>query len=441
MSGKTKTRTLVNKSILQTTPAPAAVLPRSTWLTRLSLSEFRCYAHLDIETDGRPVVLTGPNGAGKTNLLEAISFLAPGRGLRRARLSEVDRREVDRREAGEEHVTAGDNGAWAVAATVMAPGGPRELGTGREPPTDGASSEAPRERRLVKIDGAFARNQQKLGEIVAMTWLTPQMDGLFRDSAGGRRRFLDRLVYGFDAAHAGRVAAYEQSLRERARLLKAGGGDADWLESLEDSMARHGIAIAAARRDLVDRLARACAVRVAPVCAERVSGFPVAGLALTGEVDRWLDDRAALRAEESLRAGLADTRRRDGEMGGAAIGPHRSDLAVRHVDRDMAAADCSTGEQKALLISIILAHARLIALHRGAAPLLLLDEVAAHLDETRRDALYDEILALGAQAWLTGTDAAVFAGLGGAAQFLSVRDATITAAPPPSVGSVAGDMS
>ncbi len=417
--------------------APKEAFGRRAWLARLSLSEFRCYAHVDIETDGRPVVLTGPNGAGKTNLLEAISFLAPGRGLRRAKLSEVDRRGTGGKQLAAMNgpstgVNSGTNsgansgastGAWAVAATVMAPGGPRELGTGREPLADGTAPEASRERRLVKIDGSLARSQRNLGEIVAVTWLTPQMDGLFRDSAGGRRRFLDRLVYGFDAAHAGRVAAYEQSLRERARLLKAGDAEAAWLESLEDSMARHGIAIAAARRDLVDRLARACAVRV--------GGFPVAGLTLTGEVDGWLDDGAALRAEERLRAGLAAARRRDAETGGGAIGPHRSDLAVRHVDRDMAAAECSTGEQKALLISIILAHARLIALHRGAAPLLLLDEVAAHLDEIRRDALYDEILALGAQAWLTGTDAAVFAPLGDAAQFLSVREAVITATPPP----------
>ncbi len=393
----------------------AAAPGASAWLARLSLSQFRCYVHAEIETDGRPVVITGPNGAGKTNLLEAISFLAPGRGLRGARLSEVDRRAAAMNGTG--------NGAWAVAATVIAPEGPRELGTGREPLAGGAVPEASRERRLVKIDGAFARSQQSLGEIVSITWLTPQMDGLFRDSAGGRRRFLDRLVYGFDAAHAGRVAAYEQSLRERARLLKAGGAEAAWLDALEDSIARHGIAISAARRDLVGRLARACKVRV--------GGFPVAGLAVTGEVDRWLDDMAALHAEERLRETLAGTRRRDAEVGGAALGPHRSDLAVRHVDRDMAAADCSTGEQKALLISVILAHARLIALHRGAAPVLLLDEVAAHLDETRREALYDEILALGVQAWLTGTDAAVFAALGDAAQFLSVRDAAIAPAPPP----------
>jgi DNA replication and repair protein RecF len=409
---------------------PGARPGSRAWLARLSLSRFRCYAHVEIETDGRPVVLTGPNGAGKTNLLEAISFLAPGRGLRRARLTEVDRHDPGERNADSAINGAAMNGAgsgpWAVAGTVMTPEGARDLGTGREAVAGGAGgaeSEISRERRLVKIDGAFARSQQMLGEIVSMTWLTPQMDGLFRDSAGGRRRFLDRLVYGFDAAHAGRVAAYEQSLRDRARLLKSGGADDGWLSALEDTMARHGVAIAAARRELVGRLARACAVRA--------GAFPVAVLALRGQVDEWLDDRPALRAEETLRAELAATRRRDTQAGGAAVGPHRSDLAVRHVDRDMAAADCSTGEQKALLISIILAHARLIALHRGAAPLLLLDEVAAHLDQLRRAALYDEILALGAQAWLTGTEAGVFAGLGDAAQFLSVRDALITQAAAP----------
>ena len=395
------------------------------WLARLSLSRFRCYAHVEIETDGRPVVLAGPNGAGKTNLLEAISFLAPGRGLRRARLSEVDRRGP-----GEAPAVAAANGTgtWAVAATVMAPDGPRELGTGREAGADGTAPETSRERRLVKIDGAFARSQQMLGDILSMTWLTPPMDGLFRDGAGGRRRFLDRLVYGFDSAHAGRLAAYEQSLRERSRLLKTGGAEDGWLSALEDSLARHGVAIAAARLDLVGRLARACAVRV--------GAFPVAGLAVRGRVDDWLDDMPALRAEDTVRAKLAVSRRRDAESGGAGIGPHRSDLVVRHMDRDVPAADCSTGEQKALLIAIVLAHARLIALHRGAAPLLLLDEVAAHLDDVRREALYDEILALGAQAWLTGTDAAVFAALGDAAQFFSVRAAAITlaAAPPADTG-------
>ncbi|MFQ6018130.1 MAG: DNA replication/repair protein RecF [Kiloniellaceae bacterium] len=387
---------------------------RSLWLARLTVSRFRCYARAELETDGRPVVLTGPNGAGKTNLLEAISFLAPGRGLRRAKLAEVDRRPA----AG-----AAPEGAWAVAATVMTPEGPRELGTGRDPGRDQVAQAGVRERRLLKIDGAFVRGQQELGEIVSVVWLTPGMDGLFREGAAGRRRFLDRLVYGFDPAHAGRIVAYEQSLRGRARLLREGRSDDAWLAALEDSMARHGVAIAAARRTLVKRLAETCAVGIGP--------FPVARLGVTGEVEAWLDEMAALDAEDRLRARLAAARGRDAEAGGAAAGPHRSDFAVRHSSRGLPAEDCSTGEQKALLISIVLAHARLLALHRGAAPLLLLDEVAAHLDGARRAALFDEILALGAQVWLSGTEAGIFADLGDAAQFVEVRDAALKPCPAP----------
>ena len=409
--------------------APASGTRRTLWLSRLALSNFRCYARAEVEADGRPVVLVGPNGAGKTNLLEAISYLAPGRGLRQAKLSEADRRPAPGARA--RPGAGGSPEAWAVAATVMTPHGPRELGTGRDPANGpgglGANGDSgqgrPRERRLVKIDGAPARSQQDLGEIVAMVWLSPRMDGLFRDSASARRRFLDRLVYGFDPAHAARVAAYEQGLRERARLLKAGGADNAWLGALEESMARNGVAIAAARRDTVARLAQACTAGIGP--------FPVAGLGLAGEVEAALESRAALAVEDELRARLAAARTRDAAAGGAAVGPHRGDLIVSHLERDLPAGLCSTGEQKALLISIVLAHARLLALHRGAAPLLLLDEVAAHLDEVRRRALFGEILELGAQAWLTGTDAAVFAALGERARFFRVHEATVRPAAPP----------
>jgi DNA replication and repair protein RecF len=392
--------------------APAAG-PR-LWLARLTLSEFRCYAHTTLETDGRPVVLCGPNGAGKTNLLEALSLLAPGRGLRRAKLSEVIRTDGGG--------SAPAARAWAVAARIETPEGPRDIGTGRdlgrEPPSGEDSAV---ERRLVRIDGASVRGQQGLSEILSLVWLTPQMDSLLREAPGSRRRFLDRLVYGFDPAHAGRVAAYEQSLRERARLLKLGRADDAWLSALEDSMARHGVAIAAARRALVARLGAAC--------AQQESAFPIAGLELEGEVEAWLDQGPALMAEDRLRAQLAKDRARDAETGGAAAGPHRADLIVRHVERGVAADRSSTGEQKALLISIVLAHARLLTLERGAPPLLLLDEVAAHLDARRRAALYRELLALGAQAWLTGTEAAVFAPLGDAAQFLRVENAELAPMP------------
>lgn len=375
------------------------------WLSRLLVTQFRCYAQTELRLQAAPVVLTGPNGAGKTNLLEAISFLSPGRGLRRARLSEIDRARPGEPRAN----------PWAVAATAMTPDGPRDLGSGRDP---GQAMDAARERRIVKIDGAAARGQQALAEILSVVWLTPQMDGLFREGAGGRRRFLDRLVYGFDPEHSARCNAYEHALRERARLLKSGRGDAAWLASLEESMAARGVAIAAARLDMVERLQQACDGAEGP--------FPKVLMDLEGAVEDWLRQGPALAAEDRLREGLAASRRQDAETGGAGLGPHRSDLTAVHKAKGVAAELCSTGEQKALLIAIVMAHARLLTLERGAAPLLLLDEVAAHLDAARRAALYEEILGLGAQAWLTGTDAADFEGLEGRAQFFAINDGDIS---------------
>ena len=380
------------------------------WLQRVLLHRFRSYEQAEIETTAAPVVLTGANGAGKTNLLEAISFLSPGRGLRAAKLSEVDRVAPETGPG-----TPPERGPWAVAARVMTPAGLRELGSGRDPGNGNATA---RERRLVKVDGAAARGQQALAEVLSLVWLTPQMDGLFREGAGARRRFLDRLVYGFDPEHSARSNAYEHALRERARLLKSGQGDGAWFEALEDSMARHGVAIAVARLEMVERLQRACEAAEGP--------FPKVGLALDGSVEGWLaEGHPALTVEDRLRARLAESRRLDAEAGGAAVGPHRSDLAARHAAKGVAAALCSTGEQKAMLIAILLAHARLLTLERGAAPLLLLDEVAAHLDGERRAALYGEILAMRAQAWLTGTDVADFAGLEGRAQFFTIQDGGI----------------
>jgi DNA replication and repair protein RecF len=374
------------------------------YVERLRLSAFRNYAAASLESDGRPVVLTGPNGAGKTNLLEAVSFLAPGRGLRRAGLSEVER------QGAGTGTSAGQ--PWAVAARVITPDGPRDLGTGRDPTADG------RERRAVKIDGDVQQSQQALGEIVAVTWLTPQMDRLFQDSPGGRRRFVDRLVYGVDPAHAGRVNAYEHALRERARLLRGDRlADPDWLAALEQRMAERGVAIAAARRQMIDRLTAAAAEARGP--------FPKAELGLSGDLEAWFDELSALEAEEKMAAALKEARRRDAETGGAAYGPHRGDLVARHATRDLPAELCSTGEQKALLISFVLAHTRLLAAERGFAPLVLLDEVAAHLDVERREALFAELVQLGAQPWLTGTEPALFEGLHDRAQVFRVQDAEI----------------
>lgn len=386
-------------------PPESAAAPPRLAVRRLTLTDFRGYAGLRLEIDAGCVVLTGANGAGKTNLLEALSLLAPGRGLRGARLAEMDR-------VGAEGAAGGP---WAVAATVATPEGIAEIGTGRAPADGG------RERRLVRIDGAPTRGQAALAGLLGVVWLTPDMDRLFRAGAGDRRRFLDRLVAAFDPDHVGRLAAYGHNLRERARLLRDGGADRAWLAALEEGMAGHGIAIAAARRAMVARLGQVCALGVGP--------FPPAALALDGAAEAWLDEGPALAAEDRLRAALADSRARDAATGGAAVGPHRSDLCVTHLARGLPAAQCSTGEQKALLIALVLAHARLEALERGAPPLLLLDEIAAHLDPARCAALFAEILALGAQAWMTGTDAALFAPLAGAAQFLSVADARIAPAP------------
>ena len=381
--------------------APARVVVR-----RLDLTDFRSYRQARLETDGRPVVLTGPNGAGKTNLLEALSFLAPGRGLRRAKLSEIDRQDG-----------TGPGRAWAVAARLVGPSGDIAIGTGRD-----GSAES--DRRLVRIDGHAVKGQAALADHLNLVWLTPQMDRLFQEGAAPRRRFLDRLVFGYDPSHATRLAAYEQALRERARLLRQGGADPSWLGVLEETMAREGVAVAASRRDIVQRLDRAA--------GEAGQGvFPVPRLSLTGTAEAWLAEMPALAAEDRLRAELAGSRRIDAESGGAVVGPHRADLAVSHAGKAVAADLCSTGEQKALLIAIILAHARLQAALRGVAPVLLLDEIAAHLDATRRQALFDQVLALGSQAWLTGTDAILFAELGGNAHFFTVTDGIIAASPIP----------
>jgi len=362
---------------------------------RLALTDFRGYASLRLESGIQPVVLTGPNGAGKTNLLEALSLLAPGRGMRRARLDEIDRR------AGAKKT------CWAVAASLATRRGPLEIGTGRDPE---ASADSP--RRVVRIDGKPMRGQAELARLLSILWVTPDMDRLFQEGTGGRRRFLDRLIYGADPDHAGRVAAYDHALRERARLLRDGIRDEAWLSALEAAMAEKGVAIAAARRAFVRRLQEALHLGIAP--------FPRARVALRGNVESWLDEAPALKVEDRFKTHLAASRTQDIEAVGGLDGPHRTDLAVQHVENGMPAALCSTGEQKALLIALVLAHARLLALEHSAPPILLLDEVAAHLDHVRRTALYDELRALGAQAWMTGTDEALFESMGDNARYFRV---------------------
>ena len=389
-------------------------------VVRLSLTRFRTYDALRLEVDEGPVVLTGPNGVGKTNLLEALSFLAPGRGLRRARLADVARRpaglpplRAGEGPAREEAPVDPQAGNWAVAAVLRTPLGRREIGTGREAGARGG------ERRVVRIDGAPARGPAALAEVIRVLWLTPEMDRLFGDGTPARRRFLDRLVFGFVPAHAARVAAYERALRDRARLLREGRADPAWLAALENTMAENGVAVAAARRAVTARLDEAAGRAAGP--------FPQAGVRVAGTVEEWLETLSAEEAEERLRRGLVAARARDALTGGAAVGPHRSDLRVRFRDGDVPAEACSTGEQKALLLSLTLAAARLHVAGEGAGPVILLDEVAAHLDRARRAALFDEICALGVQAWMTGTERALFDGLAGRAQFFAVSPGRVAA--------------
>ena len=395
-----------NSALASSPDAASGAAPAVLAVRQLRLTDFRNYRQLRLDCDLTPVVLVGANGAGKTNLLEALSFLAPGRGLRRARLDEVCRRSRS---------DDSDAAAWAVAATLDTPEGRVAIGTGLEP----GRSEGSLLRRVVRIDGRPAASQTALGLHVAAVWLTPQLDRLFLDGASDRRRFLDRLVTALHPEHAGDVAAYENALRQRSRLLGEGNRDPHWFTALEDTMARHGVALAANRADTVQRLDAAARLGVGP--------FPRASLAMAGKIDGWIATMAALDAEDRLRSELAANRLRDAESGTTSVGPHRSDLAVRHLDLDLPAAEGSTGQQKAVLVSIALAHARLVALSRGRPPLLLLDEIAAHLDSERRKALFDEVVALGAQSWMTGTDAELFKPLAGRAQVLRVADGSIAA--------------
>ena len=377
-------------------------------VTRLVLTDFRNYREARLALGTEPVVLTGPNGSGKTNLLEALSFLAPGRGLRAAKLTDIDRRD----EVGCNGRSSGSARGWAVAAVVATRHGAVRIGTGRDV-TAG-------ERRVVRIDGEPARSQAALGERLGIVWLTPAMDRLFLDSPGGRRRFVDRLALGLDPAHASRVAAYEQALRERSRLLRESAADPSWLAALEQIMAEQGVAVAAVRRELVERLDDICAAAEGP--------FPRARLRLAGTVEEWLETMPALAAERSLAVALAASRQADTQAGGALLGTHRSDLRVKLAEKEVGAEFASTGEQKGLLVAILLAHAKLQRSVRGETPLLLLDEIAAHLDARRRAALFEALLALDSQAWLTGTEEALFAPLRREARFVSVRDGTVAAA-------------
>jgi len=373
-----------------------------TVLRRLTLTDFRSYDRAAVGLDGRPVYLAGPNGAGKTNLLEAISFLIPGRGLRNAAIDEVGRRDA-----------AEDRGrAWAVAAELEGPQGPLAIGAGLE------SADAP--RRTVRIDGQVAQ-PGRLAEHLRLVWLTPREDRLFLEGAADRRRFFDRLVFAAEPRHAIDVAAYERAMRERMRLLAEPPADPAWLTALEARLAKAGAAVAAARARTLTALQEEIALR-----ADRP--FPQAELGLSGDWEQLAAGGAAPAAIEGrLAEALAQARGRDAAAGRALTGPHRGDLVVNYAQKGRAAAQSSTGEQKALILNLILAQAaRLSRAESQPNPILLLDEVAAHLDPVRRGALFDEIEALGLQAFLAGTDASLFAELKGRAQGFGVDAGRLT---------------
>jgi len=372
-------------------------------LSRLTLTDFRSYERVALVFDGRPVALYGPNGAGKTNLLEAISFLAPGRGIRGASAPDAGRRLP-----GE---TRGR--AWSVAAVLDAPAGEVKVGTGLEP---GAS------RRTVRLEGETVA-PGRLAEMVRLVWLTPQQDRLFMEGGTERRRFLDRLVFAAEPAHAAAASTYEKTMRERLRLLTDGPDDPAWLDALEARAAEAGAALAAGR-------ARTVTLLQAEIDARTDRPFPQAALSLSGEWGESPD------TEDRLRDTLRRARERDGAAGRALSGPQRTDLIVIHREKDRPAAECSTGEQKALILNLVLAQAARLTRPRGPSdefsaesapnPILLLDEVAAHLDAARRAALFDEIVALGLQAFLTGTDRMLFSDLGKRAQIAHVDRSALT---------------
>lgn len=363
---------------------------------RLALTDFRSYASLDLPIDARLVVLTGENGAGKTNLLEALSLLAPGRGLRWAELGDFARN--------------GGGGGFAVSAEVETRMGGVQLGTGIEPQTD-----APM-RRKYRIDREPAPSIRAFCDHVRVVWLTPAMDGLFAGSAGDRRRFLDRLVLSVDADHGARVSAFERALRGRNRLLEEGSrADRGWLDAIEEEAAGLAIAIAAARIESVARLS-ALILKT----RDKDSPFPWADLTVQGDVENLVGNCPALEAEDIYRGILRANRSRDAAARRTLIGPQASDLCVLHGPKQAPAAQASTGEQKALLVGLVLAHARLVSVMSGLPPLVLLDEIAAHFDPLRRDALFDVLETLDGQIWLSGADRAIFAAIEKRALMLTV---------------------
>ena len=388
------------------------VVSLKSGVTRLTLTDFRNYAFLRVSPGLRPVIITGENGSGKTNILEAVSFLTPGRGLRSARLADIRRFTPAVIDA--DYLPAG---GWGVSATVFRNGEEFEIGTATETGSRECHDEIRSfDRRIVKINGQKGVSQNELGQYLSAVWLTPQMDRLFRGGSQPRRSFLDRLVYAFDTEHAKRTSVFEHLYKQWYQLLKSTNGHADaaWLTSLEEDMAAAGVAIAAARREQIARLNRFIESTPDDV-------FPDVEIALEGTVERQLDSLPAVEVEDAYRSRLARERHRVLENDGV-DGVNRSDFKVYYKKKRMPAELCSTGEQKALLISIILAQTKCQILSRGFAPVLLLDEVAAHLDDAKREALLTKIRELDLQAFITATDPGLFASLNSHAEFWEIKN-------------------
>jgi DNA replication and repair protein RecF len=374
---------------------------------RLTLTHFRNYRAASLQTRGDMVVLVGPNGAGKTNCIEAISFLSPGRGLRRATLDDVADNQGD--------------GSWAVSAEVEGALGLATLGTGIDPQIfseEGRTEEVAASRRC-RIDREPVNSATAFGDHLRMVWLTPSMDGLFMGAASERRRFFDRLVLAIDSQHSSRVSALERSLRSRNRLLEVRNYDDHWCDAIERETAELAVAVAAMRGQTVTRLAAMLRAR------GQASAFPSAHIMLDGWMENALIHEPATAIEDRYREILRASRQRDAAAGRTLDGPHLTDLQVIYAPKNMPARDASTGEQKALLIGLVLAHANLVAEMTGITPLLLLDEVIAHLDPDRRTALFNELAKLGAQVWMTGADPAAFSNVSATGEIFDVDSGRI----------------
>ncbi len=392
----------------------SALSSEKSGVVRLTLTDFRNYAHLRINTHLGPIIITGENGTGKTNILEALSFLTPGRGLRGARLADIKR--IAPALVTDEYLpTEITNAAWAVSALVVKGDEEIEIGTAVERSLRESAEEARSfDKRIVKIDGQKITSQAELGRYISAIWITPQMDRLFRGGSQPRRSFLDRLVYAFDMEHAKRTANFEHLYKEWYQLLKAGKSDNHWLTSLEENMAALGVAIAAARREQIAKLNTF-------IEHEPDDVFPNVRLELEGTIEKKLDKLPAVEVEDFY-ISLLKKQRQNVMFNDNIDGVNRTDFKVYYRRKGMPAELCSTGEQKSLLISIILAQTKCQTLNKGFAPILLLDEVVAHLDEVKREALLEKIRELGLQAWITSTDPSLFASLKDEALFLEVKN-------------------